>query len=187
MQPQGLEPTRLLLLRDSPGKNTGVGCHSLLQRLFPTQGSNPHLLHCRQILHHLSHQGSPRGDCIPHHHDRRFMGAVISQVWVQSPALAVWPQGSHPISLSLGAASVEWRSREPLVPRTAIRFPEWRPLGWMPLLWAEVLALGLQPPPTPRRAQSGAVGRMGTDSLLESQPLGPGWGLGMDTKCVGGG
>ena len=43
----------------SPGKNTGVGCHALLQRIFPTQGSNPGLPHCRQILYCLSHQGSP--------------------------------------------------------------------------------------------------------------------------------
>ena len=42
-----------------PGKNNGVGCNSLLQGIFPTQGSNPGLLHCRQILYHLSHQGSP--------------------------------------------------------------------------------------------------------------------------------
>ena len=40
---------------DSPGKNTGVDCHSLLQRIFPTQGLNPGLLHCRQILYHLSY------------------------------------------------------------------------------------------------------------------------------------
>ena len=44
---------------DSPGKNTGVSCHFFLQGIFPTQGSNPGLLHCRQILYHLSHQGSP--------------------------------------------------------------------------------------------------------------------------------
>jgi len=44
---------------DSPGKNTGVGCHALLQRIFPTQGSNPGLPHCRQILYQLSYQGSP--------------------------------------------------------------------------------------------------------------------------------
>ena len=44
---------------DSPGKNTGVGCHALLQGIFPTQGSNPGLPHCRRILYHLSHQGSP--------------------------------------------------------------------------------------------------------------------------------
>ena len=43
-----------------PGKNTGVGSHSLLQGIFPTQGSNLSLLHCRQILYRLSHQGSPR-------------------------------------------------------------------------------------------------------------------------------
>ena len=44
---------------DSPGKNTGVGCHALLQGIFPTQGSNPGLLHSRRILYRLSHQGSP--------------------------------------------------------------------------------------------------------------------------------
>ena len=44
---------------DSPGKNTGVGCHALLQGIFPTQGPNPDLPHCRQILYWLSHQGKP--------------------------------------------------------------------------------------------------------------------------------
>ena len=54
--PHGLQPTRLLCLWDFPGKSTGVGCHSLLQGIFPTQGSNLGLLHCRHILYHLSHQ-----------------------------------------------------------------------------------------------------------------------------------
>ena len=45
---------------DSPGKNTGMGCHTLLQGIFPTQGLNPGFPHCRQILYHLSHQESPR-------------------------------------------------------------------------------------------------------------------------------
>ena len=44
----------------SPGWNTGVGSCSLLQGIFPTQGLNPGLPHCRQILYQLSHQGSPR-------------------------------------------------------------------------------------------------------------------------------
>ena len=44
---------------DYPGKNTGVGCHALLQGIFPTQGLNPGLPHCRLILYQLSHQGSP--------------------------------------------------------------------------------------------------------------------------------
>ena len=42
---------------DSPGKNPGVGCHFLLQGIFPTQGANPGLPHCRWILYCLSHQG----------------------------------------------------------------------------------------------------------------------------------
>ena len=46
--------------RSSPGPNTGVGSGSLLQEIFPTQGSNPALPHCRQVLYQLSHQGSPR-------------------------------------------------------------------------------------------------------------------------------
>ena len=41
--------------QNSPGKHTGVGCHFLGQEIFPTQGSNPGLLHCKQILYHLSH------------------------------------------------------------------------------------------------------------------------------------
>ena len=45
---------------DSPGRNTGVGCHGLLQEISPIQGSNPGLLHFKRILYYLSHQRSPR-------------------------------------------------------------------------------------------------------------------------------
>ena len=45
---------------NSPGQNTGVDSRSLLQGIFPTQGLNPGILHCRWILYQLSHQGSPR-------------------------------------------------------------------------------------------------------------------------------
>ena len=45
---RGLQPTKLLHPWDSPGKNTGVGCHFLVQGIFPTQRSNPGLPHCRQ-------------------------------------------------------------------------------------------------------------------------------------------
>ena len=55
--PMDYRPSRLLCSWNSPGKNTRVGSHSLLQRIFPTQGSNLGLSHCRQILYHLSHQG----------------------------------------------------------------------------------------------------------------------------------
>ena len=56
--PMDCSPSGSSVHRDSSGKNTAVGCHALLQRIFPTQGSNPGLLHCRRILCHLSHQGS---------------------------------------------------------------------------------------------------------------------------------
>ena len=49
---------RLLHPWDFLGKSTEVGCHFLLQGIFPTQGSNPGLPHCRQTLYHLSHQGN---------------------------------------------------------------------------------------------------------------------------------
>ena len=58
----GLWPTRFLCPGDSPRKNTGVGCHDLLQGIFLTQGSNPRLLHplpSRQILYHQATRGSP--------------------------------------------------------------------------------------------------------------------------------
>ena len=51
--------TTLLCPRNSPGKNTRVGCHSLLQGIFLTRGWKLGLLHCRQTLYHRSHRGSP--------------------------------------------------------------------------------------------------------------------------------
>ena len=50
--------TRLLCPWDFPGKSTGMGCHFLLQGIFPTQGSNPGFLHCKQMLYSLGHQGN---------------------------------------------------------------------------------------------------------------------------------
>ena len=55
-----LQPHGIYSPRNSPGQNTGVDSHALLQGIFPTQGSNPHLPNCRRILHQLSHQGSPQ-------------------------------------------------------------------------------------------------------------------------------
>ena len=55
-----LRPHELYSPWNSPGQNTGVGSHCLLQGIFPTQGLNPGLPHCRQILYQLGHQGSPR-------------------------------------------------------------------------------------------------------------------------------
>ena len=57
--PHGLQPPDSSAHGDSPGKNTGVGCHALLQGIFPTQGLNPGLPHCKWIPYQLSYQGSP--------------------------------------------------------------------------------------------------------------------------------
>ena len=54
-----LQPHGLYSPWNSPGQNTGVGSRSLLQGIFPTQGSNPGLLHSKQIIYQLSYQGSP--------------------------------------------------------------------------------------------------------------------------------
>ena len=56
---------------NSPGKNTGEGCHSLLQGIFPTQGLKLKLLHCRETLYHLGHQGS-------HHiYEKKNLGDIV--------------------------------------------------------------------------------------------------------------
>ena len=60
LRPHGLQLTRLLSPRDFSGNDTGVGCHCLLQGISPTQGLNPGLLGCMQILYRVSYKGSPR-------------------------------------------------------------------------------------------------------------------------------
>ena len=60
VESDSLRPHGLYSPWNSPGQNTEVDSLSLLQGIFPTQGSNPGLLHCRWILYQLSHKGSPR-------------------------------------------------------------------------------------------------------------------------------
>ena len=68
--PMDCSPSGSSVHGDSIGKNTGVGCHALLQGIFPTQGSNPGLLYCRWILYHLRHQGSPYQSYLCHNSSR---------------------------------------------------------------------------------------------------------------------
>ena len=68
--PMDCTPSGSSVHGDSPGKNTGVGCHNLLQGTFPTQGWNPGLLHCRRILYCLSHQGSPLHDLVQYQNQK---------------------------------------------------------------------------------------------------------------------
>ena len=66
--PMYCSPPGSLVHGNSPGKHTGVGCHALLQGIFPTQGSTSGLPRCRWILYHLSYQESPY----------RYIGGFIS-------------------------------------------------------------------------------------------------------------
>ena len=82
---------------DPPGKNTGVGCHALFQGIFPNQGSKLGLPHCRWILYHLSHQGSPR---IPE--------------WVAYPFSkgSSWSRNQTRVSCIAGGFFTNWATRE---------------------------------------------------------------------------
>ena len=88
-RPHGLQPTRLLHPRDFPGKSTGVGCHFPLQGDLPTQGLNPGLPHCRQMLYHLSHQENPKYSTVV-----RCSGCFSHFTWSRAflPLLQTWYQ-----------------------------------------------------------------------------------------------
>ena len=80
--PMSCSPPGTSVHGDSPGKNIGVSCHTLLQGIFLTQGSNSGLLHCTQILYQLSYQGSQRNKQLTPGHDS---GCVLS--YPASPSL----------------------------------------------------------------------------------------------------
>ena len=79
--PVGCSPTKLRCPCNSPGKNTGVGCHFLLQWIFPTQGWNLHLLyllHCQADSSPLHHLGSPMRQHMP------FICVLPGATWLRS-------------------------------------------------------------------------------------------------------
>ena len=79
--------TRFLRPWDFPGKNSGVGCHFLLQGIFPTQGLNPGLLHCRQMLYHLSHQGR----CVQRAKRKAPLSLIVKYEWkMNETVIHVW-------------------------------------------------------------------------------------------------
>ena len=80
---------------NSPGQNTGLGSHSLLQGIFPNQGSNPGLPHCRWILYQLSHEGGPRIlEWIPSPVDLPNSGIEPGSPALQADSLQLSYQGS---------------------------------------------------------------------------------------------
>ena len=98
LQPLGLWLTRFLCPWDSPDKNTGVSCHFLLQSIFLNQGSNPGLLHCRQIRYHLSYQGSPVSP------KEAIIDGVSQTHWAQSPTAGICR--ISPLGQALGNAGL---------------------------------------------------------------------------------
>ena len=91
LRPHRLYPTRFLCPWDSPGKNTGVSCHALLQGIFPTQGLNPG----RGILYYLCHQGNPR---------------ILE--WVVYP----FSRRSSQLGIKMGSPADKWPSELPWSP-----------------------------------------------------------------------
>ena len=82
---------------NSPGQNTGVGSHCLLQGTFPTQGLNPSLLHCRWILYQLSHQGNPR---------------ILEWVAYPFSRRSSWPRNQTWVPCTAGRFFTSWATRE---------------------------------------------------------------------------
>ena len=80
----------------SPGKNTRVGCHALLRGIFPTQGLNPGLQHCRRILYCLSHQGSPR---------------ILEWITYSFSRGSFWPRNRTGVSCIAGGFFTSWAIR----------------------------------------------------------------------------
>ena len=82
---------------DSPGQNTGVGSHSLLQGIFPTQGSNPGLPHCWWILYCLNHEGRPK---------------ILEWVVYPFSRGTSWPRDQTGVSCIAGRFFTNWAIRE---------------------------------------------------------------------------
>ena len=95
LQPQGLySPWNF------PGNDTGVGCHALLQGIFPTQQLNAGLPHCRQILYQLSHKRSPE---------------ILEKVAYPFSSGSSWARNQTGVSCIAGRFFTNWSIREMLI------------------------------------------------------------------------
>ena len=104
--PMACSPPGSSVRGDSPDKNTRVGCHALLQGIFPTQGSNPGLPHCRWILYQLSHQGSPKTTlhawnnlCVIMVDLKVYCMILLNSIWSIGDVLG-WPKTLFGISIA---------------------------------------------------------------------------------------
>ena len=109
--PMDCSPPGSSVHRDSPGKNTGVDCHALLQGIFPTQGLDPGLPHCRWILYHLSHQGKP----------------IILEWVAYSFSRGSSPPGNQTrVSCTTGRLFTSWATREAHIDKKP--YIKWKPI-----------------------------------------------------------
>ena len=112
LQYHGQQPASLFCPWKSPGKNTGVGCHSLLQGIFLTQGSNLGLLHCRQILYH------PSQNCVLNMTTQFFFLLILFSFLISWPPcvacrILFLQLGIEPMPPALGAQRLNhWITRE---------------------------------------------------------------------------
>ena len=113
-----LQPRGLYSPLNSPGQNTGVGGLSLLQEIFPTQGSNQGLLHCRQILYQLSHKGSPNQLYLDKNLKMNKKGKYLFTAFTSTP----WDQGQT-TKASLQRWEQEQIWRESFPPSSRDSFP----------------------------------------------------------------
>ena len=107
LQPHGLQSPW-----NSPGQSTGVGNLSLLQRIFPTQGSNPGLLHCRCVLYHLSHKGSPR---IPEWIDLSLLQQIFSNRRLLHCRQILYRAMSFPLKHKIMPFAATWMQLEIII------------------------------------------------------------------------
>ena len=104
-----LQPHGLYNRWNSPDQKTGVGSLSLLQGIFPTQGSNPGLPHCRRVLYQLSHKGSPR---------------ILEWVAYPFSSRSSQPRNQTGVSCIAGGFFTNWAMREaPCTPALPLPFP----------------------------------------------------------------
>ena len=120
-----LRPHGLWSPWDSPGQITGVGSLSVLQGIFPTQGLNSGLLHCRWILYQLSHKGSPR---------------ILEWVGWPFSSGSSQPRNWTGVSCFAGGLFASWVSREALSTREGIISPTLVEASWPLLPTCEVMA-----------------------------------------------
>ena len=96
---QAMNSLQFSIIQNSPGQNTGVSSLSLFQGIFPMQGSNPGLLHCRWILYQLSHKGGPR---------------ILEGVAYPSSSVSSRPRNQTRVSRIAGGFFTSWAWGKPM-------------------------------------------------------------------------